>query len=119
VRFEDYQDDLELWNIYEKEIFKIEKAVAGANGINIPGDLAIDFSEPEYPMTVADQIQIDEFHLAHNLTTEAGLMVKYNNDLSIEEAKAVIEKNKESNGQGKEEPKQSIFSQLRNQPPAA
>lgn len=119
-RFEDYQDDLELWTIYEKEIFKIEKAVAGANGVNIPGDLAIDFNEPEYPMTVADQIQIDEFHLSHNLTTEAGLMVKYNNDLSIEEAKAVIEKNKESNGQGKQEQaKRPLFNQLRNQTPSA
>jgi len=118
-RFEDYQDDLELWSVYEKEFFAIERAVAKTSGINIPDSLRIDFIEPKYPMTIQDQIQLDEFNLTHNMTTEAGLMVKYNNDLSEEEAQQLIDKNKESNGKGKEQPKQSIFSQLRNQTPTA
>ena len=40
-------------------------------------------------------------------------MVKYNEDLTIEEAQKIIDKNKETNGAGKEEEQGPIFSRLR------
>ncbi len=96
-RSEDYQDDLALWNMYEKEFYSVEKAIAKYNNISLPENMGLDFNEPEYPKTVQDQILWDEHRLAHNLTTEGKLMVEYNQDLTIEEAEAQIADNKTKN----------------------
>ena len=58
-RFEDYQDDLALFNLYEHKMYNIEKILASSFGVNLPNNLKIDFNEPEYPMTVQDQIALD------------------------------------------------------------
>ena len=96
-RFEDYQDDLELWNMYEYDLYEIEKAIASYNNIKLPNSLNIDFNEPEYPKTVRDQIDLDNHMLANNLTTQAKLLVGYNKDLTLKEAEKIVEENKEKN----------------------
>ena len=101
-RFEDYQDDLELWNMYEHDLYEIEKAIAGYNGVKLPEERSLDFNEPEYPKTVQDQIALDNHKLTNNLTTQAKLLVGYNKDLTIEEAEAIIEENKEKNKETKQ-----------------
>ena len=106
-RFEDYQDDLELWNMYEHDLYEIEKAIAGYNGISLPEELNVDFNEPEYPKTVRDQIDLDNHRLANNLTTQAKLLAEYNKDLTIEEADAIIRENKQKNE------KLSLFDRVR------
>ena len=106
-RFEDYQDDLELWNMYEHDLYEIEKAIAGYNGISLPEELNVDFNEPEYPKTVRDQIDLDNHRLANNLVTQGKLLVEYNKDLTIEEADAIIQENKQKNE------KLSIFDRVR------
>ena len=112
-RFEDYQDDIELWKLYEHKIYEKEKAVAAQYNINLPKDLKLDFNEPEYPMTVNDQISLDKFHLENDMITQAGLLVKYNDELSIDEAQQIIDENKETNGQ-EEQQEEPIFNRLRN-----
>ena len=115
-RFEDYQDDIELWKLYEHKIYKKEKAIASQYGINLPGELKLDFNEPEYPMTINDQIALDKFYLENNMITQAGLMVKYNDELTIEEAQEIIDNNKEVNGSKEEEQKETegpVFNRLR------
>jgi hypothetical protein len=62
----------------------------------MPEGLKLDFNEPEYPMTVQDQIALDNHRLNLGLVNKAELMVEYNKDLSIEEAKAKLEENKET-----------------------
>ena len=94
--FEDYQDDLALWSQYEHEIYQIERNIARTLNIGMPEALKIDFNEPEYPMTVQDQIALDNHRLSLGLVNKAELMVEYNKDLSIEEAKAKLEENKET-----------------------
>ena len=106
-RFEDYQDDLELWNMYEHDLYEVEKAIAGYNGIKLPEELNIDFNEPEYPKSVRDQIDLDNHRLANNLVTQGKLLAEYNKDLTIEEADAIIEENKQKNE------KLSIFDRVR------
>tara|TARA_R100000278_G_scaffold123278_1_gene112665 strand:+ start:15268 stop:16572 length:1305 start_codon:yes stop_codon:yes gene_type:complete len=108
-RFEDYQDDLELWRMYEHELYHVERAIAGYNGINLPNELKLDFIEPEYPKTVQDQILLDNHALQNNLTTQPELLVKQNKDLSIEEAREIVKANKQENEQ------QSIFERIRQQ----
>ena len=105
--FEDYQDDLSLWNLYEHKIYHIEKNIAKAHNISLPNKLKIDFNEPDYPMTVQDQIALDNHRLGLNLVSPAELMVEYNKDLSLQEAEKKIGDNKQKNK------KQSIFSQAR------
>jgi hypothetical protein len=108
-RFEDYQDDLALWTQYEYQMYNIEKNIAKSRNINLPNKLKLDFNEPDYPMTVQDQILLDNHRLQLNLVSEAELMTEYNKDLTIQEAEKKIEQNKQKNK------KQSIFSQARQQ----
>ena len=113
-RFQDWQDDLDLWYKYEQDFYSIEKIIAQANGFNLPDKMGVDFVEPEYPETKQDMIAWDEYLLAHNMTTEADLMVKYNKDLTAEQAKSILKKNKEANNATKQ---QSPFAKLLNQTP--
>ena len=92
-RFEDYQDDLALFTLYEHEIYKVERVIAQSFGISMPENLKLDFNEPEYPMTVQDQIALDNHRLNLGLVNKAELMVEYNKDLTIEEANAKLQAN--------------------------
>ena len=92
--FEDYQDDLALWTGYEHELYQIEKSIGKALNISLPEGLKLDFNEPDYPMTVQDQIALDNHRLNLGLMNKAELMVEYNKDLTIEEANAKLEANK-------------------------
>ena len=92
-RTEDYKDDLELWRIYEEELFLVEKAVAKANGVSLPNKFGVNFVEPEYPQTVQDQIAWNNFRLENNLTTQAKLLNEINQDLSLEESQEIITNN--------------------------
>lgn len=94
----------------------MEKLIAELHNINITGDLKLDFLEPEYPKTAQDQILLDQFALEQNMTTQAKLMVKYNKDLTLEEAQQQVDENKEVNGVGKPESIQSAFDRLRTRP---
>jgi hypothetical protein len=96
-RFEDYQDDLELWKMYEQDFYQVEKAIASYNNINLPEELNVDFNEPEYPKSVQDQIALDNHRLQNNLTTQAKLLSEYNKDLSLSEAESIVSSNKEVN----------------------
>tara|TARA_Y100001938_G_scaffold135104_1_gene196378 strand:- start:2085 stop:3389 length:1305 start_codon:yes stop_codon:yes gene_type:complete len=108
-RFEDYQDDLELWKMYEHELYNIEREIADYNGIKLPESLKLDFNEPEYPKTMQDQILWDNHRLENNLTTQAKLLVEQNDDLSLKEAEKIIAENKQQNKE------QSIFERVRQQ----
>lgn len=93
-RFEDYQDDIELWRMYEHELYYIEREIADYNNVNLPEKLKLDFNEPEYPKTVQDQILLDEHRLRHNMLDEIDLLMEYNKDLSYKEAEKIVENNK-------------------------
>ena len=56
-----------------------------------------------------DQILWDNHRLQNNLTTQAKLMVEYNDDLSLQEAESIGAENKQQNEQ------QSIFERIRQQ----
>ncbi len=108
-RFEDYQDDLELWRMYEHELYYVEREIAAYNNIKLPEKLKLDFNEPEYPKTVQDQIMLDEHRLMHNMIDEVDLLMEYNQDLTRKEAEKKIENNKSKTE------KLSIFDQVREQ----
>ncbi len=91
--FEDYQDDLELWKRYEHEMYQIERKIASVLNISMPDTLKLDFNEPDYPMTVQDQIALDNHRLSLGLMSKAELMVEYNKDLTIEEANLKLQEN--------------------------
>jgi hypothetical protein len=95
-RFEDYQDDLDLYRMYEHDLYEIEKKIAQYNNISLPQELKIDFKEPEYPKTVQDQILMDEHMLKHHMIDEIGLLMKYNKDLTRSEAESIVESNRKA-----------------------
>ena len=83
--------------MYEHELYTIEREIAAYNNIRLPEKLKLDFNEPEYPKTMQDQILYDTHRLQNNLTTQAKLMLEYNDDLTLEEAEQIVEANKLKN----------------------
>ena len=113
-KFEDYQDDLEIFAHYERSLYDLEQTIALVNGIQLPNDFGVDFNEPEYPMMVQDEIAWNTWLLDNNMTTRAKLMVKYNKDLTPVQAEQELKENEGKNGRGQENERQgSIFERLR------
>lgn len=98
-RHEDFIDDKELYRQYENEFYKIEYALSQTNSLGLPDpkQFKVDFSEVEYPMTTQDKIMLNEYRLKHNLVTEAQILAEENKDLSLDDARAIIEQNKQAN----------------------
>ena len=119
-RFEDFQDDIELWELYEKDLYQVERTIAKANNIALPENIGLKFNEPEYPMSVQDQIAMDNFLIQNNVITQKDLMLKYNKHLTEQEAESVINENREINGEAApREQEQSVFNRLLTQNPPA
>jgi hypothetical protein len=112
-RFEDYQDDLELFAHYERELYDLERTIAQANGLTLPFSFGVDFNEPEYPMNIPDEISWNAWLLENNMTTRSKLLQKYNKDLTGIQADAEIIANKEINGREDQRTQGSIFERLR------
>ena len=65
-RFEDYQDDLEIFAHHERSLYDLEHTIALVNGLNLPFNFGVDFNEPEYPMMVQDEIAWNTWLLDNN-----------------------------------------------------
>ena len=93
---EDYKDDIETWRIFEDELYELERAIADVNDVSLPNKFSVDFKEPEYPRSISEQIQKDDWELGNGLITLEEILKRNNSDLSLEQAREVIAKNKES-----------------------
>ena len=91
---EDYKDDLETWRMFETDLYNLEKKIADVNNISLPSTFSVDFKEPEYPRAINEQIMKDDWDLSHGLITLEEILKRNNSDLSIEQARKVIAKNK-------------------------
>ena len=112
-RFEDYQDDLEIFAHHERSLYDLEHTIALVNGFNLPFNFGVDFNEPEYPMMVQDEIAWNTWLLDNNMTTRAKLIKKYNKDLNDYQAQAELKENEKLNGTKQQTG--SIFNRVRNQ----
>ena len=113
-KFEDYQDDLEIFAHLERSLYDLEHTIALVNGFNLPVNFGVDFNEPEYPMMVQDEIAWNTWLLDNNMTTRAKLLQKYNKDLNDYQAQAELKENEKLNGKPTEQRQQgSIFERLR------
>ena len=93
---EDYKDDIESWRIFERDLYKLERIIADKNEISLPDKFSVDFKEPEYPRAISEQIQKDDWELSNGLITLEEILKRNNSDLSLEKAREIIAKNKES-----------------------
>ena len=93
---EDYKDDIETWRIFEKDLFDLEQIIADKNGVSLPDKFSVDFKEPEYPRAISEQIQKDDWELSNGLITLEEILKRNNSDLSLEQAREIIAKNKQS-----------------------
>ena len=99
------------------ELYELEKIIASRAGINLPDRLGIDFNEPKTIMTVPEEISWNTWKLENNLTTKAKILQEQNKDLTIEQAQALVDENKEINGPKEQEQQTgSIFNRLRQRP---
>ena len=83
-----------------------------ANNTSLPNELGLDFTEPEYPKSTQDEIMFNQFMLDNNLTSGSKLLKSYNKDLTIEQAKSLINENKIEN-KVEDGQEQSIIQRLR------
>ena len=121
-RYEDWVDDLDLYKIYEHKFYKLEKQLASLYKIKLPDALKINFAEPEYPMSVDDQIKLEQHQIINNLTSEWKILQKHNKDLSDKEAQDIIEENRRINSANKKddsEGSRSILDKIRQAPQTA
>ena len=96
-RIEYYKDDVELFRDFEHNLYNLERTIADTNGIFLPDDFSIDFFEPDYPISMQEQIAKDTWDLERNLTTLPEIMMRYKKDISIQDAKKLIGENSEIN----------------------
>jgi len=113
-KFEDYQDDLEIFAHHERSLFDLEHTIAMVNRFKLPYNFGVDFNEPEYPMMVQDEIAWNTWLIENNMTTRAKLLQKYNKDLNNYQAKSELKENEKINGTTKQQTG-SIFNRVRNQ----
>ena len=112
-KFEDYQDDLEIFAHLERSLYDLENTIALVNGFSLPFNFGVDFNEPEYPMNIPDEISWNSWLLENNLTTRAKLLQKYNKDLNDYQAQAELKENEKINGKQQGQQQGSIFERLR------
>tara|TARA_B100000519_G_C14244004_1_gene438834 strand:- start:58 stop:1380 length:1323 start_codon:yes stop_codon:yes gene_type:complete len=93
-RMEDYHDDIDRWRNYEHDFFYVEKILASNNGIDLGDNLIIDFKEPEYPRSVGEQIQRDEWMLSKGYITDEEILMREKGDISLEDAKRILKQNR-------------------------
>ena len=98
-RIEYYKDDVELFRDFEHNLYDLERIIADTNGIYLPDDFSIDFNEPNYPVSMQEQIAKDTWDLERNLTTLPEIMMRYKKDITMEDAKDLMQKNLKINSQ--------------------
>ena len=89
----DYEDDMERYREIEHQIFKIERIIASANGIDIKDGFEVEFGELEYPKTTQEVITREEYELEKGFVTEEELLQKRKKDITIKQAAKIIDKN--------------------------
>ncbi len=100
----DYEDDMERYRQLEHDIFKIEKAIASTNNVNLKDNFEIEFGEVEYPKTTQETISREEYELDKGFVTEEELLQKRRKDITIKQAEKIIKKNLEN----KEQPAEQV-----------
>ena len=93
-RMEDYHDDIDRWRNYEYDFFYVEKILAASYGIDLGDNLIVDFKEPEYPRSVVEQIQKDEWMLEKGFITDEEILMREKGDISLEEARRILKQNR-------------------------
>ena len=92
------------------------------NNLNLPEAFNINFAEPEYPMSVDDQIKLEQHQLATNMSTEWKILQRHNKDLTDKDAQKIIEENRRLNSVNKKDDEtgpRSILDKIRTTPKAA
>ena len=93
----DYQDDMERYRELEHAIFKVEKTIAEVNNVNLNNNFEVEFGEIEYPTSTQETIAKEQYEIEKGFTTNAELLQRRKGDITLEEAKKIIEENS-SNG---------------------
>jgi hypothetical protein len=99
-------ENLERWELFEKRLFEVTRAVNNyhfpSNLIDVKAKFRVEFGEIGYPETVQEQIIRETFELAQNLKTKADLLQAREPDLDDDEAEdrimANISKEKQFDG---------------------
>lgn len=99
------KDDLEACRIYEKERYRLTKLVWNTHAQELDVEqlkdegfeFKVDFAEIGIHKTIQDEQAEFEFQLKYNLITPAEYLMAKNPDLTLEQAKEIIAKNKKEN----------------------
>ena len=99
------KDDIEKCRVFEHDRFEITKTMnnvlvdteEGLQPIPEEAEIMVDFAEIEVQKTPQDLREERDWRLEKNLTTLTEILMSENPDLTIDQAKEIIEENKTSN----------------------
>ena len=89
----DYQDDMERYRELEHAIFKVEKTIAEVNNVKLNNNFEVEFGEIEYPTTTQETIAKEQYEVEKGFVTNAELLQRRKGDITLEEAKKIIDEN--------------------------
>ena len=82
------------FKVYEQELFSMLKVVSDYYGKPIgDGDMSVDFQEPNYPSSEAEQLNIDQSAIDMGLTSPHKVLMRNNPDLTEEDARVDVDDN--------------------------
>jgi hypothetical protein len=100
-KLEARQTQLPSYSVFEKKIFDVERVVWNYHRpkekIADNAELIVDFAELEFPKSPKEKAEEFNFLFNHNIATEIDLMMKYNPEMTREQAEEEYAKNKAFN----------------------
>lgn len=79
---------------YEQDLFSLIKTVSEVYGQSLgDGGMFVDFVEPYYPASEAEQLSIDQTKIDMGLTKTADILMRANPDLTEEDARVKVDEN--------------------------
>ena len=88
-----WRDDIEISRMWERDLFEVEKAVAGFEGISFDG-LTVNFAEPSLPVNKQEEMAYWQFLVDKGLKNWADYYVEVlDPETTYDDAKKIIENN--------------------------
>ena len=108
-----------IWRPFEKARFHVDRRILEVHGVKVSEDYSVDFSEPRFPLSAAEERAQFEHELKHGLSSKKDWFRKNNPDaenldeiIGQVQAERTEEKEQEQTEQP-EQPAQPVFEGLR------
>jgi len=97
---ESRESDIAYFKEWEHSRYEIDKTILDIHGaLSLSEDLAIDFGEVSYPMSIEQELKMLDWKLSKGIMTKRELLLYFNPDMSDEELEVKMSEVKEERDQ--------------------